>query len=202
VRQREIGVRHRRPDHGAGLPLVLGIGVSVQEADRDRLDAFAFERLAGIRHTLLLQGLVDLASGQHALVDLTGQAARHKRPMAMEEQVVGFGPVAAADDVDVAGAARHDEAGLGAFALDQRVDGRGRAVDQFVDGGGINAALTNAVDHALGKLRRRGQALGLDKGLGLIVKTDQVGEGAADVNRNENHATAPAFNACMALLWS
>ena len=72
--------------------------------------------------------------------------------MAVEEQVVGLRPVAAADDVDVAGAARHDQAGLGALALDQRVDGGGRAVDQLVDRAGVDAALAEAVDDALRQL--------------------------------------------------
>ena len=76
-----------------------------------------------------------LAGSQQPLVDLAREAPRHQRLMAVEEQVVGFRPVAAADDVDVARAARHDQAGLGALALDQRVDRDGRAVDQLVDRG-------------------------------------------------------------------
>ena len=135
VRQRQIDARHRLPDHRAGDALVLGIGVGVQEAHRDRLDAFGLQRLAGRGDARLLQRLVHLAAGEQPLVDLAGVAPRHQRLVPVEEQVVGFRPVAAADDVDVAGAARHDEAGLGALPLDQRVDRGGRAVDQFVDRG-------------------------------------------------------------------
>ena len=190
VRQRQIDARHRLLDHRAGDALVLGIGVGVQEAHRHRLDAFGLERLAGRGHARFLQRLVHLAGAEQPLVHLARHPARHQRLVAMEEQVVGLRPVAAADDVDVAGAARHHEAGLGALALDQRVDRGGRAVDQLVDPAGVDAAFLEAVDHALRQLRRRGQALGLDEGLRLVVESDQVGEGAADIDRHEDHATA------------
>ena len=62
VRQRQIDVRHRLADHRAGDALMLRIGVGVQEADRDRLDAGGLERLAGLRDARLLQRRVDLAA--------------------------------------------------------------------------------------------------------------------------------------------
>ena len=74
-----------------------------------------------------------LAGGKHAFLDLARELPRHQRAVLVEEKVVGLRPVAAADDVDVARAARDHEAGLGALALDQRVDRDGRAVDQLVD---------------------------------------------------------------------
>jgi hypothetical protein len=187
VRQRKVHAWHRLPDHFAGDALVSGIGVGVQEADRDRLDAFGLERLAGRGHARLLQRLLHLAAGEQTLVHLVGVAARHQRLMPVKEQVVGFRPVAAADDVDVAGAARHDEAGLGALPLDQRVDRGGRAVNELVDPAGVDAAFLEAVDDALGQFGRRGQALGLYERLRLVVEADQVREGAADINRNEDH---------------
>ena len=195
VRQRQIDVRHRRPDHLAGCALVLGIDVGVQEAHRDRLDALGFERRARLGDAALLQRLVHLAGGEQALLRLVGEPARHQRPVAVEEQVVGLRPVAAADDVDVARAARHHQAGLGALALDQRVDRDGRAVDQLVDVGGVEPALADAVDDALHELRRRGQALGLDERAGPVVEPDQVGERPADVDRDEDHAFPSTFSA-------
>ena len=191
VRQRQINARHRLLDHRAGDALVLRIGVGVQEAHRHRLDAGRLQRAAGLGDARLLQRRVDLAGRQHALDHLAGVAPRHQRLVAVEEQVVGLRPVAAADDVDVAGAARHHQAGLGALALDQRVDRGGRAVDQLVDRAGVDAAFLEAVDDALGQLRRRGQALGLHEGLRGLVESDQVGEGAADIDRNDNQACTP-----------
>ena len=61
VRQREIGARHRRADHVAGDALVLGIDVGVQEAHRDRLDAFGVERAAGLGDAGAVERLVHLA---------------------------------------------------------------------------------------------------------------------------------------------
>ncbi len=135
VRQREIGIGHGGADHLAGDALVLGIDVGVQEADRDRLHAFGGERAAGLRDAATVERHVHLAGAQQPLVDLAREMARHQRPVAVEQQVIGLGPVAAADDVHVARAAGDDQAGLGAGSLDQRVDGDGRAVDQLVDGG-------------------------------------------------------------------
>ena len=52
VRQREIGVGQRLADDLAGDALVLGIDVGVQEADRDRLDAFGARALRQASSTL------------------------------------------------------------------------------------------------------------------------------------------------------
>ena len=108
--------------------------------------------------------------------------------MLVEEEIVGFGPVAAADDVDVARAAGDDEPGLGALALDQRIDGDGRAVDQLVDRGDVDAALADAVDDPLYQVGGRGEALRLHESAERIVESDQIGERAADVDRDEDHA--------------
>ena len=135
VRQRQIGVGHGGADHLAGDALVRGIDVGVQEADRDRLDALGVERAAGLRNAVAIERVVHLARAQQPLVDLAREMPRHQRPVAVEQQVIGLRPVAAADDVDVARAAGDDQPGLGALALDQRIDGDGRAVDQLVDRG-------------------------------------------------------------------
>src|SRR6185369_168383 len=97
--------------------------------------------------------------------------------------------VAAADDVHVARAARDHEPGLGAFALDQRIDGDGRAVDQLVDGGGLEAALVDAIDDALHQLGWRGEALGLDEALRLVVEADQIRERPSDIDCDDDHAS-------------
>ncbi len=108
---------------------MFGIGIGVQEADRDRLDAsFASTAQAAFdaRHVELL---AHLARSQEPLVDLDGQMARHQRAGPVKEQVVGFRPVAAADDIDVARAAGDDQADFRALALDQRVD---RVVEPWI----------------------------------------------------------------------
>ncbi len=194
VREREIGIRQRGADHLASDALVLGIDVGVQEAHRHRLDVVLGEHAAGVRDAGAIERHVRLARAQQTLIDLARELARHQRPMAVKEQVVGLGPVAAADDVDVAGAAGDDEPGLGPFALDQRVDRDGRAVDQLVDGGGRKSALADAVDDALHEMCGGGQALGLDEPSGRVVEPDQVGEGAPDVDRDDDHADLPPLS--------
>ena len=189
MRQRQIGVGKRGADHLAGHALVRGIGVRVEEAHRDRLDSLGCERAARLGDRGAVERRVRLAGRQQALVDLAGEMARHQRPVAVEEQVIGFGPVAAADDVHVARAAGDDEPGLGALALDQRVDGDGRTVDQLIDRGGFEAALADAIDDALHELRRRREALGLDEAPGLVVEPDQIGERSPDVDGDDDHAT-------------
>ena len=79
---------------------------------------------------------VHLAGAEHSFGDLDGEMARHQRLVALEQQIIGFRPVAAADGVDVAGAFGDDQRRFGALALDQRIDRDGRAMDQFVDDAG------------------------------------------------------------------
>src|SRR6185436_6052895 len=122
--------------------------------------------------------------------DLHGQVPRHQRTMAMEEEVVRLRPVAAADDVDVAHPLRDQQAGLRALALDQRVDGGGRAVDELVDRLGLEAALLDAVDDALDQAVRRGQALRIAELAGLVVEGHEVGKRAADIDCNYEHGNS------------
>ncbi len=129
-----------------------------------------------------------LAGAEQPAVDLAREMTRDQRPVAVKEQAIGFRPIAAADDVHVARSAGDDEPGLGALSFDQRVDGDGRAVDQFVDDGGFQPALADAVDDALFQLRRRGEALRLNEALGGIVEADQIGEGASDIDGDDDHA--------------
>ena len=193
VRQRQIRAGQRFAHHCADDALMVGIGVSVQQAHRDRFDAFGGERAAGFGDAGFVERMVHVARAHDALVDFAGQVPRHQRPVAMKEQIIGFRAVAAADDVDVAGAAGDDQSGLGALALDQRVDGDGRAVDQLVDRGSRQAALADAVENALRELMRRRQAFGLDEFLRLVVEADEVGKGAADVDGNSDHRRVPRW---------
>src|SRR5262245_45913440 len=175
---------------------MLRIDVGVKEAHRDRIDAFLLQRRAGSFHARLPQLLVHFARGQYPLLDLPCQPARHQGPVAVEEQVVGFRPVAATDDVDVARATGDDQPGPGTLAFDERVDGNGRAMDEFVDGRGRDAALADAIDNALHEIGGRGQAFRLDETAGLVVETDQIREGAADVDRDKDHARTLLGSTC------
>src|SRR5262245_9919497 len=115
--------------------------------------------------------------------------AGHQRAVAVKEKVVRFRPVAAADDVHVARAAGDDEARLRALAFDQRVDGDGPAGTGLVDRRGGKPALADAVDDTLAELRGRGEARGLDEPPGRLVEPDKIGEGASNIDGNNNHAS-------------
>ena len=61
-------------------------------------------------------------------------------------------------------------------------------MNQLVDAVRRKPALADAVDDALRQLRRRRQALGLHEGLRFVVEPDQISEGPADIDSNEDHA--------------
>src|SRR6185437_2401868 len=98
------------------------------------------------------------------------------------------------DRIDVARAARDDQPDFRALALDQRVDRRGRAVNEVVDGLGIDIALLDAVDDAVDMVARRGQALGLIKPSAAIIESDQIGKRPPNINRQKNHDVLPLTN--------
>ena len=196
VRQRYVCVRQGRAHDLASAALVLGIGVGVQKAHRDRLYPFGREGAARRGNAGRIEWHMDFARAEQALIDLAREMARHQRPEAMKEEVVGFRAVAAPDDVDVTGAAGDNQAGLGALALDQRIDRDGRAMDQLVHGRGSKSALVDAVDDSLRELRGRGEALGLHELLAGIIEADEIGEGAPDIDRNHNHAGTSLWRSC------
>ena len=161
----------------------------MQEAYRDRVDALGFQRLCDTFDALPVERCVDRARRHDALGDLAREMPLHQWLVAVEQKIVSLGPVAAPDNVDVAGAIGDDQCGFGAGALDQRVDGGSGAVDQLVDFARGEAALVQAVDDALHQVVRRGQALGVEKTTGLAVEPDEVGKGATNVDCDGNHAS-------------
>ena len=118
--------------------------------------------------------------------DLEGQFARNERLRAVEEQIERLDPVAAADGVGVAKAARGDQRGARALALQHRVDGDGRAVQQFRQRGHLAMGEGEAVRHAARRVGGHGRGLRGDDT--AVDAADQVGEGPADVDADNVHA--------------
>ena len=183
----EIGVRHGLADRLAHQALMGGVHIGMQQADRHGLHALGLEGLDGGCERRGVQRLMFVAGGQQAPVDLAGEGAGHQRLGPLEEEIVGLRPIAAPDGVDVARAARHDQPGLRALALDQGVDGGGGAVDQLRDIADLKPALVQAVNDALHQIAGRRQALGLQEPLFLRVKADQIREGSANVDCHDDH---------------
>src|SRR5689334_23846218 len=111
--------------------------------------------------------------------------------MFAEEQVVGVRAVDAADLVDIAETLGDEERGAGAFALEQRIDHHGRAVQEELGiaeaRAGLFHALRDAVDHSL----RRAECLAEQQLPGRGIEICHVGKRAADVGGEAtsfNHA--------------
>ena len=123
----------------------------------------------------------DLAVGERALVRLEAQRALHQRLMLLEEQVVGVGPVDAADLVDVAETFGRDQRGPRAGPLQDRVDRDGRAVQEQSGIGIGGCGLLDPRGNALHEMVRRGERLAEAQPSGLVVEDRDIGERAADV---------------------
>ena len=164
-------------------PLVIGIGIAVEEQNGRRLDAAALELLAERRDLGIVERGVDLAVGQHALLDFEPQRPLDQRHVFLKEQVVGVRPVDAADLVDVAEAFGDQQRGLGAGALQHRIDGDGRAVQKQRRRAVIAAGLGDTGGNALNQMRRRRQRLAEGERTGFFVEHRDIGERAADIRR-------------------
>ena len=182
VRQRDEAIRQQAAQDPADFDLMARVGVGVQQADRDRLDPLLGERPGAGFHLGPVQRREHVPAGLHALVDLEGQAARDQRAGPVEKEVVGFRPIAAADDVNIARPARHQQRGLRPGPLDERVDRDRRAVDQQSNRVDIEPALADAIDDAPGEIVRRGQAFRVEVPAARRVEPDQVGERTADID--------------------
>src|SRR5438874_34011 len=121
----------RRGDEYAGqfaledrfrLELVLRVSIAMQEQDRGGLDPFLVQRLRESLDLQLVERLQDLAAGVEPLFDLVAMLPRDQGPVLLEKEIVRVRPIDTADLVDVAEAFGDEERGLGARALQKRID--------------------------------------------------------------------------------
>ena len=123
-----------------GAQLIEGVGVRVDKKHTNGLTALCQQVLRLGAHLLDVDLGVDLARGEHALVDLESQISGddgHKTAL----EPPGLRAIPAAHLQHIAKAACGDEAGLGDFALKQRIRGHGGAMHQGRDGGGHAAGI-------------------------------------------------------------
>ena len=135
------------------------IAVGVQQTHCHGLDAETGDFSRERRDLRLIERRKHLAGGSHALGKFECQFARNQRARPMKEQIERIGAIATADGVNVAHAGRGNERGLGALVLQHRIDGDGRAMDQFVHGGKIAVGKLQRVGNALGRIGRDGRCL-------------------------------------------
>ena len=184
-------------EHRLGLALVRRVGVGVQEDHGNRLDALG-AHVRGGRLQVRSGERLDLApAGIDPPADAVAQLARHQGGRAHDIDIVEARPVLPPDQQEIAKAARRDEGGLGAAALDHGVGRRRHAMADVVDRAALGAQLRKrppqALDGALlAGLRRRRHLGDADPPRDGIVG-DAVGERAANVRRDPDlHGPLPA----------
>ncbi len=185
VRQRHEQIGRGRADQLADAPLVLRIGVSVQEAHGHRFDAQRREGRDQLAHLILVERRQHRALGVDALGDFEGQLARNQRLRPVKEQVERLDPVAASDRIDVAKAARRDQGGAGALTFQHGVDRDRRSVQHLGKRRYAAVGDRQARGHAacgVGRHRRR-----LRRDDAPVDAADEVGKGPADIDADDVH---------------
>ena len=177
-----------------GAPLVIGIGIAVEEEDGGGFDAAALKFVPERGDFGLVQRGVDLAVGQHALLDFESQRPLDQRNVFLKEQVVGVRPVDAADLVDVAKAFGDEQCGFGAGAFQHRIDRNSRAVQKQPRRAVITAGFGDACGNAFDQMRRRRQRLAESERAGFFVKHRDVGKSAADIRREPQLSPCHSFS--------
>ena len=163
--------------------LVLRVGVRVDEADGDGLDAALAQDRGDAARALLVDGLEHLAVVPHPLAHLEAVAAADVR---RRDVLVGVPEVflrAAADLDHVAEALGRDHGRAREVARDQRVRGHGRAVredDRRRAGRRSAAPRTPSITASIGSAGVDGHLRHRDHA-GVLVEHADVGERAADV---------------------
>ena len=183
MRERTVELGCLARDDRADFGFVIGVGPRVQEDDGDRLDVVGVEFLRDPGRVCTVEYRDDFAVGVEAFDDLERAVARDVGHGALEEDVVGFGTAAAADLVDVAHPLGHDERRARAGPFDGGVDRDGRTVDERLGGRHGQAALDERLANADGEVVGGGRTLGLMDLTGCEIECNQVGERAADVER-------------------
>ncbi len=95
---------------------------------------------------------------------------------------------AAAELEDVAKAARGDQADARDLAIEQRVRRRRRAMHDGAQRREVGTDLRQRGEHPEGLVLHSRRHLGYADVATLLVKQDEVGEGAADIDADDRHA--------------
>ena len=184
ARQRDPQARQAGRQDLPRAPLVRGVGITVQEADRDTLDLVGAEPLGQPFDGRLVQRQAHAALGVHALGHGVAQLARHQRLGLLDEDVVLLEAVLLRHLDRIAKAASRDQRRDGTLPFDDGIGRQRRAVDDQADLGRFHAGQVegalHAVQHAV--LRRRLGRQHLDRKACLGGFQHHIGEGAADID--------------------
>src|SRR5918999_885319 len=103
--------------------------------------------------------------------------------MFAKTRVEGFGAIDPADLINVAKSFGRHQRGLGAVALNDRVDHDGGAVNESSDFAEPYCGFRQTIQHASRQLRRRRQRLSQRQRAVRFIENHRVSERAADINR-------------------
>jgi hypothetical protein len=186
-----------------GAPLMRGVGVAVQEADRDRVDALGLELARGRAHRRLVERLDFAAVRRQPPGDLEDALGRHRALGLLPPEHVGAArDVLPADLEHVAEAHRGDESGRGALALEDHVGRDRRAVQHARDRLRVSARLRHrirdAVDEAERRVLRRRRRLRRDHPAGRRIEQRHVRERAAGIDADEQRVASVVSGMCEA----
>ena len=179
----------------AGALFVARIDVGKQETHADRLDPPGLEGACGLAHGVLVQWLQHLAArrrqafAHHCAVPPAHQRAVLPRNV-LHDRIV-LRALVAADMQDVAIAAVGDHAGPGAVMLEHSVGRNGGAVEDVIDGGGVEmvarAQFAQSIDRADRGIVGRGRHFVNQGDVPVGVGEYQIGKGAADIDPDQLH---------------
>jgi hypothetical protein len=169
-----------------------GIGIGVEEADRDALAARRAQRGDGGAQRVLVQRAQHRAVGRHAFRHFHAQLARHQRLGAARKQVIDMRAALAADLQQVAEAFGRDQPRARELALQQRV-GRDRRAE--ADEAHLRRVALRQRQDLADALHRRAVGI-LGRGGELVaqafarprVHQEHVGEGAPDIETDPDRA--------------
>ena len=182
VRGTDECVRHLLLQDLLDALLVRGIAVGVQQQHGHRLDVLAGQLTRQRAHRRLVERLVRAAVGAQPLGHFKTQRALDQGRVLVEEQVVGIGAIDAADLVDVAKAFGNQERGPGASALQQRVDGNRRAMQEELAFAQIDVRAVERALDPVDQFAMRRQRLAEQQLAAGLVERGHVGERAANVD--------------------
>ena len=167
--------------------LVGRVGVGVEEADGERLDAGRVDQIAHRRaHFLRIQRLDHRTVGRDPLADLPAAAARDEGIGPPEPEVEQVVALLEAHVEDVAEPRGHQHPGRRPATLDDRVGDEGGAVGDRIDPGHRDVLAGEqggrALDHRGRGVGRRGEPLVDRDPAAVFVEEGEVGERPSDVH--------------------
>ncbi len=184
-RERDSELGEFRAQQLARRLFVGRVGIAMQEANGDRLDAVGNQRLGGAADFGGIERLDHPPVIGDALADLDDVAPVGQRGREAEEEVVNVVALFDAHFEDVAEARGREQADLGAPAFDDGVGDQRGAVQKFSDIGELDAfggdQFVETLERAHRGIGRRRQALVQPELAAFRIEQDEIGEGAADI---------------------